>query len=148
MLSEFITTTQPTGQQGHHSYCSKYVLNQTLYIAIAISALDTSISKVSFVPQNVIALKGASVIFNCTIILNYAIGPDHSALQVVWTPNSDSLSTNFSVTESTTNIFFYTTMLQDITNENYCCQACISDTIMSACSSVTVHGKKNTVLFC
>ena len=83
-------------------------------------------------------------------MLNYAIGPDHSALQVVWTPNSDSLSTNFSVTESTTNIFFYTTMLQDITNENYCCQASISDTIMSAyaCLSVTVHGKKNTILFC
>ena len=81
-------------------------------------------------------------------MLNYAIGPDHSALQVVWTPNSDSLSTNFSVTESTTKIFFYTTMLQDITNENYCCQASFADTIMSACSSVTVYGKKNTILFC
>ena len=84
-------------------------------------------------------------------MLNYAIGPDHSALQVFWTPNSDSLSTNFSVTESTTNIFFYTTMLQDIPSSGkYCCRANISDTIMSpyACSSVTVHGKKNTILFC
>ena len=39
-------------------------------------------------------------------MLNYAIGPDHSALQVVWKLKLVThLSTMFAATESTTNIF-------------------------------------------
>ena len=113
-------------------------------------SVDTSISKVSVEPQNVTALKGASVIFHCTIMLNYAIGPDHSALQVVWT--SDSLLADSVAAKPTTNLansFLDTFILQNITSsiEKYCCQANISDTMMLACSSVTVHGERITILF-
>ena len=84
-------------------------------------------------------------------MLNHAIGPDLTTLEVVWT--SDSLSAVSVVAKPTKNLansFLYTFILQNITSsEKYCCQASIfSDTVMSACSSsVTVHGKKNIILF-
>ena len=92
------------------------------------------------------------MVFTCTITLNHDIGPDHSALNVVWTRDA------MSVTSSTTrpaklemhNIFLSSVTISTHTSfseKEYCCSASIIGTkVVSVCSSVEVLGENSHVL--
>ena len=115
-------------------------------------AKDTSVTMVSIKPQNVTALVGTPpVVFTCTITLNHAIGPDHSALTVNWT--QDTMSVNSSATPETGvhSVFDSSMTISTLTSSSrkeYCCNVRVVGTnAVSNCSSIEVLGKKNHSLF-
>ena len=108
-------------------------------------------TSVSIEPQNVTALLGSSpVVFTCTITLNHDIGPDHSALNVVWT--QDAMTVTSSVNpklglHSVFNSSMTVSTHSPSSQKEYCCNASIIGTnAVSDCSSIEVLGKKITLL--
>ena len=105
---------------------------------------------VSIEPQSVTALVGSSL--TCTITLNHDIGPDHSALNVVWT--QDAMSVTSSATRPAElemhNMFLGSVKISTHTSfsqKEYCCNASIIGTkAVSVCSSVEVLGENAHVL--
>ena len=101
----------------------------------------------SIKPQSVTALVGSSpVVFTCTITLNHDIGPDHSALNVVWTQDAmSSISPNLGLHSVFSSSMIVSTHTSSSRKE-YCCNASIIGTIkVSDCSSFEVFGKKITL---
>ena len=101
-------------------------------------------TSVSIEPQSVTALVGSSpVVFTCTITLNHDIGPDHSALNVVWTQGAMS---DVSPEVGVHNVFNSTTTISTHTSSSwtmYCCNVEIVGTIeLSDCSSIEILGEK------
>ena len=86
------------------------------------------------------------MVFTCTITLNHAIGPDHSALCVNWT--QDTLSVKSSATPETGvhNVFHSSMTISthtSSTQKEYCCNARVVGTnAVSNCSSIEVLGEK------
>ena len=99
---------------------------------------------VSIEPQNVTALVGTPpVVFTCTITLNHAIGPDHSALSVDWSSGKSSASPNLGV-HSVFNSSMTTSTLTSSTQKAYCCNARVVGTnTVSDCSFIEVLGEQN-----
>ena len=87
------------------------------------------------------------MVFTCTITLNHDIGPDHSALNVVWTQDAmSSISPNLgvhSVFSSSMTVSTHTSSSRKV----YCCNASIIGTnAVSDCASIEALGKKITLL--
>ena len=107
-------------------------------------------TSVSIEPQSVTGLVGPSqVVFTCIITLNHDIGPDHSALNVVWTQDAmSSISPNVgihSVFSSSITVSTHTLS----SRKEYCCNANIIGTItVSDCSSIEVLGKISHSSYC
>ena len=105
---------------------------------------------VSIEPQSVTALVGSSpVVFTCTIILNHDIGPDHSALNFVWTQDAVSIKSSISPNLGLDSVFSSSMTVSTHTSSSqkeHCCNASIIGTIkVSDCSSIEVLGKKITL---
>ena len=106
-------------------------------------------TSVSVEPQNVTALVGSSpVVFTCTITLNHDIGPDHSALNVVWTQDAMSVISRVNPKLGSSNVFSSSKSVSIHTpssRKEYCCNAStIGTNAVSDCSSIEVLGKKST----
>ena len=89
------------------------------------------------------------MVFTCTITLNHDIGPDHSALNVVWAQDAMSdVSSDVgvhNVFNSTTNISTHTPSSLKV----YCCNAQIIGTSgLSDCSSIEILSEKLCYCMC
>ena len=105
---------------------------------------DTRVTTVSIEPQSVTALVGSSpVVFTCTITLNHDIGPDHSALNVVWTQGAmSSISPKLGV-HSVFNSSITVSTHTSSSRKEYCCNARIIGTNeVSDCASIEILGEK------
>ena len=84
------------------------------------------------------------MVFTCTITLNHAIGPDHSALNVDWTQDTLSSATPKIGVHSVFHSSMTISTLTPSTQKVYCCNASIVGTnIVSDCSSIEVLGEQN-----
>ena len=115
------------------------------------SSKDTRVTTVSIKPQNVTALVGTPpVVFTCTITLNYAIGPDHSALNVDWTQDTMSVKSSATPEMGVYSVFHSSMTISTLTpssQKEYCCNARIFGTnVVSTCTSIEVLGEKVTVM--
>ena len=99
---------------------------------------------VSIEPQSVTALVGTPpVVFTCTITLNHAIGPDHSALCVEWSSVKSSATPEMGVVHS---VFqsMTTLTLNSSTQPIYCCNARVVGTNVDMdCSLIQILGEQN-----
>ena len=101
---------------------------------------------VSIDPRTITVLVGTPpVVFTCTITLNHAIGPDHSALCVDWSSVKSSATPKMGVYS----VFHSTMTISSSTRKEYCCNARIVGTnAVSTCTSIEVLGEKVTVCSC
>ena len=103
MSSEF-TPSVLSYSKDYYCHCTRYVgytlsTSQTLY---STHCAGTTVSDVGISEDCISALKGTNnIIISCTIALNNTIGPDYSALNVIWTQNGSQLHEQAAVLQAT-----------------------------------------------
>ena len=85
------------------------------------------------------------MVFTCTITLNHDIGPDHSALNVVWTQDGMPVISSVTPEQGLHSVFRSSMTVSTHTSfsrTEYCCNASIIGTKMKLdCSSIEVLGE-------
>ena len=101
-------------------------------------------TSVSIEPQSVTALVGSSqVVFTCIITLNHDIGPDHSALNVVWTKDAMSSVAPKLGVHSVFNSSITVSTHTSSSRNKYCCNASIIGTNnVSDCGFIEILGEE------
>ena len=117
---------------------------------------DTNVSSVTIDPRNITVITGTSnVAINCTITLNRAIGPNHTALSVTWLgPNlmQHTDVQNIPATTDMTKTFHSVLIIQHIASSSagqYYCEAHLvgKESVQSKSSSIRVLGENVCMFF-